>query len=366
MSTALATPANNARTILDVIQSDRVKAQVALALPKFCTPDRMIRIALSTINSSAKLQECTTESLLLSLMKASQMGIECDGRNGHLIPRWNKQTGKTECTFMPDYKGLVGLVRKNGGVSDVYSDVICANDTIKITKGLHRDLIHEPPHLSQPRGPVIGAYAVIAYKDGGAPSFDVMSKEEIDYIRSRSQSANSGPWVTDYAEMAKKTVLKRLLKLADLNPDTAERVALDVEAHVEPVTEPARFATPQIEAPAETAPRRRTMRLVKGETVETPPVASEPAAPATPPVDDPLPGAEVERVEPAITAHELHIRQLRDQHPEYNDAQILAVLVKFKLADNLAKSLADVSPTSIERAMEDPATFGNNLALSDK
>jgi hypothetical protein len=87
-----------------------------------------------------------------------------------------------------------------------------------------------------------------------------MTKREIDGIKNRSQSGNSGPWVTDYTEMAKKTVIKRLLKLADLSPEIAERVAVAIEnddsgpqtTRQEVRIEPAQVQTapvPQLEAP---------------------------------------------------------------------------------------------------------------------
>ena len=39
-----------------------------------------------------------------------------------------------------------------------------------------------------------------------------MRRDEIEKIKSRSKSGSSGPWKTDYEEMARKTVLRRLVK----------------------------------------------------------------------------------------------------------------------------------------------------------
>ena len=224
--------ATKPRDIRSLMQSDQVKNQVALALPKFLTPERMLRVCLTSVNRNPKLLECTPESLLSSVMCAAQMGIEPDGRNGHLIPRWNGKKGCNEATFMPDYKGLVALVRRNDNVADIYAEPVYDGDIFKITKGLHRDLIHEVD-IRADRGVFLGAYAVIAYQNG-THSFEFMTKQEIDGIKNRSQSANSGPWVTDYTEMAKKTVIKRLLKLADLTPEIAERVASIIDADEQP------------------------------------------------------------------------------------------------------------------------------------
>ena len=45
-------------------------------------------------------------------------------------------------------------------------------------------------------------------KDGGLV-FLQMSKKEIDAVRERSKAGSSGPWKSDYAAMAEKTVIRR-------------------------------------------------------------------------------------------------------------------------------------------------------------
>jgi hypothetical protein len=102
---------------------------------------------------------------------------------------------------------------------------------------------------------------VISYKDGSA-DFDFMSKEEIDAIRKRSQSPNAGPWQTDYTEMAKKTVIKRLLKLADLSPETAERISHDPENSIS-ITEAPTPASRRPELPE--APQRPALPQIPQE-----------------------------------------------------------------------------------------------------
>jgi recombination protein RecT len=208
-----------------MIQSDKIREQLAMALPHYYTPDQFTVIVRTAINKNPKLAECDPGSFMTAMITAAQMGLAPDGRNGHLIPRYNGKTQRMECQFQADYKGLVNLVRKNENVADIYAEPVHEADEFKITKGLHRDLIHGVD-VRKPRGAFIGVYSVIAYKDG-TNSFEFMSKEEVDAIKARSQSPNAGPWATDYSEMAKKTVIKRLLKLADLSQETVERINID-------------------------------------------------------------------------------------------------------------------------------------------
>lgn len=241
------------KDIREFLLSDTVKSQVALALPKFLTPERMLRICVTSINRNPKLAECTTESLLSAIMQASQMGIECDGRHGHLIPRWSGKKQCNEATFQPDYKGLVALIRRSPEVADIYADVVCENDVFQIRKGLHRDLVHEID-IRADRGAIIGAYAVIQYR-GGVSGFEFMSRKEIEtQHRDRSESwkahVSKGydtPWKTDEGEMFKKTAIIRVSKLADLSPEVYDRMPETAETVLGPdrVTEIPRAQIPQ-------------------------------------------------------------------------------------------------------------------------
>ena len=217
-----------------VIQSEKIQEQLIAALPRHYTPDQFTTIVRTQINRNPKLAECDQGSFLTAMITAAQMGIAPDGRNGHLIPRYNGKAQRMECTFQPDYKGLVGLVRKNENVADIYAEVVYEADTFKITKGLHRDLIHEQD-IKVERGSAVGAYAVIAYKNG-THSWEFMSRADIENVRNRSDSWKAHvakgydtPWKTDEGEMMKKTVLKRLIKLADISQETSDRIAADPE-----------------------------------------------------------------------------------------------------------------------------------------
>ena len=54
-----------------------------------------------------------------------------------------------------------------------------------------------------------------------------MSKDEVDSIRKRSKSSGNGPWVTDYDEMAKKTVFRRLSKWLPQSPEMQKAFDID-------------------------------------------------------------------------------------------------------------------------------------------
>lgn len=202
-------------------QIERMKPEIARAIPRHLNPDRVARIAVTVMRRTPKLAECTPESFLGALMTCAQLGLE-PGPLGHayLVPYGS------EVTFIAGYRGLVDLARRSGQVQSVSARVVREGDEFDYEFGLEPRLHHKPAGSDQQ---VTHVYAVIRYKDGGA-DFDVMTKAEVDAVRKRSRAAGSGPWVTDYPEMAKKTVLRRLLKTAPMSVEYQQAVANDEQA----------------------------------------------------------------------------------------------------------------------------------------
>ena len=186
--------------IKSLIVSPEAKKQFSAALPKHLKPDRFIRIALTAINKNPKLLACTKESLFACLLDLSQLGLEPDGRKAHLIPYGDK------CTLIIDYKGLVELARRSREIADIHADVVYDNDFFAYSFGSEGKLDHQP--TLKEKGKPRAAYSFVRLKDGSS-SYEVMNIEEIEAIHKRSKAGSSGPWVTDWAEMAKKTVFRR-------------------------------------------------------------------------------------------------------------------------------------------------------------
>jgi len=221
-NTALATTKDKVSTVRDLLEKS--KAQIALALPRQMTPDRMVRVAMTSIQRTPKLLDCDPRSLVAAIIQASQLGLEPDGALGHayLVPYGNT------VTFIPGYRGLIDLARRSGQVSTIEACAVYPGDTFIYERGLEPRLIHRPQLTDEdpPQGTLQYVYAVCKLRDGGV-QYDVMSKGRVEAIRKRSKAGNNGPWVTDYEEMAKKTVLRRLCKLLPLSVEIQKAVAHD-------------------------------------------------------------------------------------------------------------------------------------------
>lgn len=209
---------------------DYIKAmegEIKKALPSVITPERFTRMTLSAISTNKKLAECTPQSFLGAMMSAAQLGLEPNTPLGqaYLIPYKNK--GVDEVQFQIGYKGLIDLAYRSGDVEVVQSQIVYENDRFEIQYGLEPKLVHVP--ADKDRGEPVKVYAVFKTKAGGY-GFECMSMDDVRKHAekySKTFSSSFSPWKTNFEEMAKKTVLKRLLKYAPLKSDFVRAVVQD-------------------------------------------------------------------------------------------------------------------------------------------
>ena len=203
-----------------------LQKEIAKALPAAVkasmTPERFARIAISAIQKTPKLAETSPQSFMISLMQAAQLGLEPNSPMGqaYLIPYGN------ETTFQIGYKGLLALAYRNPNVAVIQARTVYENDEFSVEYGLHEDISHKPTFGE--RGDPIGYYAYYRMKDGSG-SFCFMSRPEMEDFRRQYTKANrpDTPWNTAFDSMAKKTVIKRLLKYAPIGGDLQTAIAVD-------------------------------------------------------------------------------------------------------------------------------------------
>lgn len=201
--------------------------QIEKALPSVLSGERFGRMVLTALSSNKDLQLCTPNSFLGAMMQAAQLGVEPNTPLGqaYLIPYRNK--GTLECQFQLGYKGLIDLAYRSGSVTDISAHEVYENDYFEYELGLEEKLRHKPALTD--RGNVILYYAVYHTKDGGH-GFAVMSVDDIrKHAKQYSKSSGSSysPWTTNFDSMAKKTVLKQVLKYAPMKTEFVRGLATD-------------------------------------------------------------------------------------------------------------------------------------------
>lgn len=222
MSTLPQKPESRSLTIKDFMQKPETLFRLEQSLGNAMQAQRLARLALDAVGKNAQLQECSQESMLLALLDCAQLKLEPVLGFCYLIPY-----GK-DAKLILGYKGLCELVRRSGTVSVIEANTVYERDTFDIEYGTQPRITHKPC-LKGEKGAIVGFYARGVYHNGHQ-QFVWMSKAEVDAIRERSRSRNSPAWENDYAEMGKKTAVRRLCKMLPLSVEDSETIERDDQA----------------------------------------------------------------------------------------------------------------------------------------
>lgn len=202
----------------------RIRPQLEAALPRHMNPDRMARVMLTELRTNEKLAMAAMQNPLSfagAMLRASQLGLEVGNGLGHcyLLPfekrrkidgQW--QTVAVETQLIIGYKGMIDLARRSGQIESIYATEVYAGEHFKVTLGLNPGIEHERSLDNDGKAESVIAVYAVAKLQGGGFQFEVMGRNQIEAIRARSKSKDDGPWITDWIEMAKKTVTRRLFK----------------------------------------------------------------------------------------------------------------------------------------------------------
>jgi recombination protein RecT len=216
-------------------------------LPKHLTPDRFAWLTVNSIRQTPALAGCNGPSFINAVLLAANMGLEIRRNSCYLIP-----FGK-ECQLLIDYRGKIDLARRSGKVGAVTVELVREYDLFEYER-THKGttLRHRPMLLKQDggkmlpvsdRGEVVLGYACADLIGFESCQVEIMSLDQIEGIRRRAKSGRavpfqhyrkeySGltladirakdpatmafsdpyrvPWVTDWDQMARKTIMHRL------------------------------------------------------------------------------------------------------------------------------------------------------------
>lgn len=183
------------------------KGAIAAALPKHLNPDRMLRLALTAFSTTPALRKCTGQSILASIVVASQLGLEPGvAGQGYLIPY------KDTCTFVPGWSGLVGLLN-NTGRATAWTGAVFEGDTWEFELGSAPKCKHIPgPNYGDPEA-LIWVYAVGKVNGAEAPIIEAWPMSRVWKHRDKNNKVGNAHYSFKHPEMyARKVVLLQVLK----------------------------------------------------------------------------------------------------------------------------------------------------------
>jgi recombination protein RecT len=193
----------------------RVQGEFAKVLPGHITAERFTRTAQTALVMTRNIEKVKNpQSLLAACTKAAADGLILDGREAALVVDYNG-----EVQYRPMVRGLLKLAHNSGQIKTIVVEVVRDLDFFDYSPTRSGEPIIHKIDLKQPRGEVYAVYAIAELMSGGVVH-EVMTISDVNRIRDRSDAykawiakkIKSTPWSTDWSEMARKTVFRRLSK----------------------------------------------------------------------------------------------------------------------------------------------------------
>lgn len=160
-----------AKTLSDFM--DKYKGQIALALPKHISADRMVRLAMTSFSQNAALQKCDMHSIFASVVIAAQLGLEIGvGGQGYLVPY------KGKATFVPGWQGLVDLVSRAGRAT-VWTGAVYRGDRFDWALGDNPFVKHQPEGDADNWKDITHVYAIGRVNGSAFPVIEVWTMDRV-------------------------------------------------------------------------------------------------------------------------------------------------------------------------------------------
>lgn len=152
---------------------DKYKSQIALALPKHITADRMVRLAMTSFSQNPGLQKCDMHSIFASVIVAAQLGLEIGvGGQGYLVPY------KGKATFVPGWQGLVDLVSRAGRAT-VWTGAVYRDDEFEWALGDQPYVTHRPAGDGDGWKDISHVYAIGRVNGSQYPVIEVWTMDRV-------------------------------------------------------------------------------------------------------------------------------------------------------------------------------------------
>lgn len=195
------------------------------ALPAGFNQQRFILNCITVIQDmmkddkkKAQLEKINPETIPVCLAKAAYLGLDFFNGECYAIPY------DGNLSFQTDYKGEIKLCKRysKNKIKDIFAKVVRQGDFfMEEVDGGKQNVQYRPKPFSNEQ--MIGAFAIVVFEDGSM-MYDTMSSEDIENVRNTySKMKDSQAWKSSTGEMYKKTVLRRLCKLIDLDFDNIEQ-----------------------------------------------------------------------------------------------------------------------------------------------
>lgn len=199
------------------------EASFKMALPAEIPANRFLSVVQTAILTNPLFEDVPRQAFFSACLASAKDGLLPDGKEAALVAF--KTKNGVQIKYIPMAFGILKKVRNSGELGSLSLQVVYKEDIFEYWFDEFGDHLKHVPNLNGPRKDIIYAYAIARTKDKEV-YLEVMTQKEVEQARSVSR-AQDGPWFHWYAEMAKKTVFRRLSKRLPMSSDLHRLVQQD-------------------------------------------------------------------------------------------------------------------------------------------
>jgi len=197
--------------------------EIKSLLPKSIKLEAFKRVVITALQEKPEFLAADHKSLFESCLKCAKDGLLPDGKeaafaifNSNIAKKSEQPIWIKKVAYMPMVGGIKKQIWRTGEYTSISANPVYENDEFDYCLGDDEYIRHKPAMSN--RGQVIAAYAIVKTKNGEFMRA-VLTREDIDYIRSKSKGKDSDFWNEWYDRMAVKSALRRLAGYLNLSVD---------------------------------------------------------------------------------------------------------------------------------------------------
>lgn len=210
---------SNLLVLEDVLQTKGLAQRFNSKSPKDIRWTSEKEFVKSQLMSNPKLLECTEDSVLSSFYQGASMGLSFSPTLQHiyLIPykyypiKSDRNQWQMMAYASPSYRGLVHLATTTGKIKFMRADVVYKGDIFTYNGAADKPL-YQSKNMENRVMSKATAVFVHAITDDGFHLCEVMTKQQVMAIKSKSKQKDSLMWTTFEEEGWKKSVIRRMYK----------------------------------------------------------------------------------------------------------------------------------------------------------
>ncbi len=168
------------------------------------------------------LQKCDPQKVIMECVKAASLNLPLVKSLGYayVVPYGNVPT------FTIGYKGYIQLALRSGQYKCLNADCIYEGEEIKFNRLSGRLSISG----EKTGDAVVGYFAYFELINGFEKTLYMTVDEIRAYAQKYSKAYNNGPWQTEFDAMAKKTVIRQILKYGPMSTEMQEAERDEIKA----------------------------------------------------------------------------------------------------------------------------------------